>query len=95
MEENTGKFLWIDLTVPEAENIRDFYSAVVGWNWETVAVEDYHDYNIKTPDGRTGGRYLPPAGSKCKPSACLDQLRDCKQCFREYESLHRQWRQDC
>jgi len=51
MEENTGKLLWIDLTVPEAENIRDFYSAVVGWEWEPVAVGDYSDYNIKTPSG--------------------------------------------
>jgi predicted enzyme related to lactoylglutathione lyase len=51
MEENTGKFLWIDLTVPEADNIRDFYSAVVGWNWEPVSVGDYEDYNIKTPEG--------------------------------------------
>jgi len=51
MEENTGKFLWIDLTVPEAQNIRDFYSAVVGWTWEAVAVNDYEDYNVKTPSG--------------------------------------------
>ena len=51
MEENTGKFLWIDLTVPEAEKIRDFYNAVVGWTWEPVAVSDYQDYNIKTPAG--------------------------------------------
>jgi uncharacterized protein len=51
MEENTGKFLWIDLTIPGAEDIRDFYSAVVGWTWEPVAVGDYQDYNIKTPAG--------------------------------------------
>jgi predicted enzyme related to lactoylglutathione lyase len=51
MEENTGKFLWIDLTVSEADKVRDFYSAVVGWNWEPVAVGDYEDYNIMTPGG--------------------------------------------
>ena len=70
MEEKTGKFLWIDLTVPEAEQIRDFYSAVVGWTWDPVSVEDYEDYNIKTPGGelvagichrRGVNNNLPPA----------------------------------
>ena len=51
MEENTGKILWVDLTVPEAEKIRDFYTEVVGWSWEAVSVESYEDYNIKTPAG--------------------------------------------
>lgn len=51
MEENTGKILWVDLTVPEAEKIRDFYSEVVGWSWESVSVGEYEDYNIKTPAG--------------------------------------------
>ena len=70
MEEKTGKFLWIDLTVPEAEQIRDFYSAVVGWTWDPVSVADYEDYNIKTPAGelvagichrRGVNNNLPPA----------------------------------
>jgi predicted enzyme related to lactoylglutathione lyase len=33
-----GSVGWIDLTVPEAEEVRDFYSAVVGWKSEPVDI---------------------------------------------------------
>ena len=32
----TGSMAWIDLTVKNAETVRDFYSAVVGWTSEEV-----------------------------------------------------------
>ncbi|MGD8306432.1 MAG: VOC family protein [Ignavibacteria bacterium] len=51
-----GLLSWFDLTVPDAENIRDFYSKVIGWQWEPVKMEKgaYNDYNMKTPeDGLT------------------------------------------
>ncbi len=49
----TGSLSWFDLTVPDAENIRDFYSKVIGWQWESVKMEKgaYNDYNMKTPGG--------------------------------------------
>jgi len=36
--------LWIDLTVEDADNLRDFYSDVIGWESEGVAMDGYEDY---------------------------------------------------
>jgi predicted enzyme related to lactoylglutathione lyase len=35
---------WIDLTVSDAPKLRDFYSAVVGWNPAEVPMKGYADY---------------------------------------------------
>ena len=45
-----GSIGWFDLTVPDADRIRDFYSSVVGWKPEPVAMGDYSDYNMTAPD---------------------------------------------
>jgi predicted enzyme related to lactoylglutathione lyase len=44
-----GKISWTDLTVENAEDIRDFYQAVVGWNPEPVGMGEYSDYNMTAP----------------------------------------------
>ncbi|MBN1301942.1 MAG: VOC family protein [Melioribacteraceae bacterium] len=41
-----GSIGWIDLTVNNADEIKDFYSAVVGWKPENVSMGDYNDYNM-------------------------------------------------
>ena len=46
-----GRVAWRDLTVPNAEEIRDFYSAVVGWSWSPVDMDAYDDYNMTAPSG--------------------------------------------
>ena len=38
MSNNTGKIGWIDMTVENAAELRDFYSAVVGWRHEEVSM---------------------------------------------------------
>lgn len=48
-----GSMVWIDLTVPNAGKVRDFYSAVVGWTSEDVDMGGYSDYSMNTPDGGT------------------------------------------
>jgi predicted enzyme related to lactoylglutathione lyase len=48
-----GSMVWIDLTVPDAEKVRDFYSAVVGWNSEDVDMGGYADYSMNTPGNGT------------------------------------------
>ncbi|HSG98908.1 MAG TPA: VOC family protein [candidate division Zixibacteria bacterium] len=40
----TGAIGWIDLTVPNADSVRDFYHAVTGWRPEPVAMGEYNDY---------------------------------------------------
>jgi predicted enzyme related to lactoylglutathione lyase len=44
-----GAIGWLDLTVPDAERIRDFYNAVVGWKPSAVSMGDYDDFNMNTP----------------------------------------------
>lgn len=45
-----GSIGWIDLTVEKAEDVRDFYCAVVGWEPEDVDMGEYSDFNMKGPD---------------------------------------------
>jgi len=44
-----GKIGWIDMTVDNAEDIRDFYATVVGLKPEDVGMGDYSDYNMTMP----------------------------------------------
>lgn len=51
MTDTTGKIGWIDMSVDDAEGVRDFYKAVVGWGHEDVSMGDYADYSMTTPAG--------------------------------------------
>ena len=44
-----GTVAWVDLTVPEAETLRDFYRDVAGWRPAPVSMGDYSDYTMNTP----------------------------------------------
>jgi predicted enzyme related to lactoylglutathione lyase len=46
-----GAAVWFDLTVPDAEQIRDFYASVVGWEPEPLDMGGYSDFVMKTPAG--------------------------------------------
>lgn len=41
-----GSVAWIDLTVPDAPGIRDFYKEVVGWDAQGCKMDGYEDYNM-------------------------------------------------
>lgn len=45
------KVAWVDLTVADADRIRDFYSAVIGWQSRPLDMGGYHDYNMLPPEG--------------------------------------------
>jgi predicted enzyme related to lactoylglutathione lyase len=47
----------VDLTVADAPKLRDFYSAVLGWQPSPVKMGDYNDFNMNVP-----GRDAPAAG---------------------------------
>ena len=51
MSDNSevGKIGWIDMTVDDAEGVRDFYKSVVGWEHEDVSMGDYSDYSMTLP----------------------------------------------
>jgi uncharacterized protein len=45
----TGEIGWIDLTVPDAESLREFYCHVTGWMPSPVAMGGYDDYCMNIP----------------------------------------------
>ena len=65
-----GSITWSDLTVPNAESVRDFYSSVAGWKPQPVSMGDYDDFNMTAPasgspiagicHARGGNADLPP-----------------------------------
>lgn len=46
-----GTVGWMDLSVEDAESVRDFYQDVVGWQPEACDMGGYSDYNMTTADG--------------------------------------------
>jgi predicted enzyme related to lactoylglutathione lyase len=46
-----GSIAWTDLTVPDAEAIRDFYVRVAGWKTEPVSMGDYSDFVMVSSAG--------------------------------------------
>src|SRR5207237_1215355 len=52
-----GKIGWIDLTVPNATEVRDFYQEVAGWTAQALSMGDYDDYCMNPPgaDGAVCG----------------------------------------
>jgi len=81
-----GRIAWLDLTVADASETRDFYRDVVGWSAEDVAMTDasgpYADYALCTPDGtavagvchaRGVNEGLPPVWLICLPVGDLDE----------------------
>lgn len=46
-----GSIVWRDLTVSNAEEVRDFYTAVTGWTASDHPMGDYVDYDITRSDG--------------------------------------------
>lgn len=46
-----GQVTWNDLTVPDAESVRQFYESVVGWKSSPVAMGDYSDYSMMDASG--------------------------------------------
>ena len=45
-----GSINWHDLTVPNADELQQFYTQVVGWKSTPYAMGDYDDFNIHAPD---------------------------------------------
>lgn len=49
MADDVGKIGWIDMTVADATEMRDFYANVVGLKPDDVSMGDYCDYNMTMP----------------------------------------------
>lgn len=68
MDGQPGTFTFADLTVPNADEVRDFYANVVGWKPVPLSMGDYDDYMMMATDEQGTGicwlrgenDYLPP-----------------------------------
>jgi predicted enzyme related to lactoylglutathione lyase len=48
-DKTIGAVTWMDLTVPDADQVRDFYAAVTGWAPSAVPMGGYDDYCMASP----------------------------------------------
>ena len=82
----SGRIAWLDLTVPDATEARDFYRAVVEWSSSDVEMRDasgrYTDYALGTPGGvavagachaRGVNGDLPPVWLMCLPVVYVEE----------------------
>lgn len=58
-----GRAVWRDLTVGDADDVRDFYTRVLGWRAEPVSMGDYADYNMLDQQGETAAGVCHARGS--------------------------------
>jgi len=68
--KKTGRVVWMDLTVPNADEVSEFYSKVVGWDILGLDMGGYKDYCMNDPKtgetiagvchARGVNAYLPP-----------------------------------
>ena len=47
---NVGRIEWIDLTIDDAERLKNFYCNVIGWKSAEVDMGSYADFNIDLPE---------------------------------------------
>ncbi len=68
MSDNSqvGKIGWIDMSVENAGEIRDFYKAVVGWGSEDVSMGEYADYSMTTAGGEAVSGICHARGSNAE-----------------------------
>ncbi len=45
-----GSIGWVDLTIPNAEEVRTFYGEVVGWKPDAVDMGGYSDFTMIAPE---------------------------------------------
>lgn len=65
---SVGSFAWIDLTVPDAQAVRAFYEAVIGWTSAGLDMGGYEDFMMNEP---TGGKTVAGVCHARGPNADL------------------------
>lgn len=66
-----GTITWQDLTVSDAETVRDFYEAVVGWKPEALSMGAYSDFVMNADGGGVAGICHARGANAELPSAWL------------------------
>ena len=66
-QNEPGEIGWIDITVDDAESLRDFYGEVAGWRPENVAMGEYDDFVMTLPgSGKPAAGICHARGSNAK-----------------------------
>ncbi|MFN3871843.1 MAG: VOC family protein [Ignavibacterium sp.] len=47
-----GSITWCDLTVPDANEVKNFYEKVVSWKADSVSMGDYDDFSMIAPESK-------------------------------------------
>jgi uncharacterized protein len=47
-----GEIVWVDLTIPNAEEVGAFYASVTGWEANAFKMGEYSDYMIAKPESK-------------------------------------------
>jgi len=64
MKAKIGEMAWLDLSVSDAQNVKDFYQKVVGWQSQAVDMEGYQDYCMMVEGEEQ------PVGGICHAKGC-------------------------
>lgn len=70
----TGKILWLDLTVEDAENVKNFYEQVAGWTASGLSMGDYEDYVMMSNDEPVAGICHNIGANQGLPSQWLNYI---------------------
>ena len=90
VKSKIGQIVWQDLTVPNATEVRDFYTKVVGWTATDHDMGDYVDYNILSESGEVvAGICNARDTNACIPPQWLVyiQVEDVESCARRCTEL--------
>ena len=76
-DKNIGAIEWCDLTVEDAETVKDFNCGVVGWHSGAASMGDYDDFSVNlTSSGETIAGICHARGSNSKlPAQWLMYVR--------------------
>ncbi|MEO6392670.1 MAG: VOC family protein [Pyrinomonadaceae bacterium] len=50
LQTNVGAISWMDLTVENADEVKEFYQAVAGWEAVSFDMGGYNDYRMNEPE---------------------------------------------
>jgi predicted enzyme related to lactoylglutathione lyase len=49
-DKKTGRVVWMDITIPDATMVSEFYSKVIGWHSMGLDMGGYEDYCMNDPE---------------------------------------------
>lgn len=68
MNDKLGEMAWLDLSVKNATEVKNFYQKVIGWQTEEVSMGDYSDYTMMSQESNA------PVGGVCHAQGVNNDL---------------------